>query len=169
MNLDYSALWEKTQAMANGFLALLPNMVLAILVFLLFFFVARGIRSAVKRLTQRRRQTRNLGLVLGRLAQGSTVLVGLFVALSMICPSPLSRFCSTTKPRKPTAIAPVSEKAGLPKMAKHPSRAAWVAGVLGQSAVRGQRAIGSGVLTIKVIRVSAALKLSSSRPLHETP
>ncbi len=87
MNFDYSPLWEKTQAMANGFLALLPNIALAIVVFLIFFLVAKGIRTTVRRLTQRRRRTRNVGLVLGRLAQGTTVLIGLFVALSIIIPS----------------------------------------------------------------------------------
>ncbi|MGG6240030.1 mechanosensitive ion channel family protein [Nodosilinea sp. AN01ver1] len=87
MNLDYSAVWEKIQSMANGFLALLPNVVLAILVFLIFFFVAKGIRTTVRRLTQRQRRTRNVGLVLGRLAQGTTVLIGLFIALSIIIPS----------------------------------------------------------------------------------
>lgn len=87
MNFDYSPIWEKIQAMANGFLALLPNIVLAIVVFIIFFLAATGIRTAVRRLTQRRRRTRNVGLVLGRLAQGTTVLVGLFVALSIIIPS----------------------------------------------------------------------------------
>ncbi|MBE9160460.1 mechanosensitive ion channel family protein [Nodosilinea sp. LEGE 06152] len=87
MNFDYSPIWEKIQAMANGFLALLPNIALAIVVFLIFFLVAKGIRTTVRRLTQRQRRTRNVGLVLGRLAQGSTVLVGLFVALSIIIPS----------------------------------------------------------------------------------
>ncbi|MBD1916611.1 MULTISPECIES: mechanosensitive ion channel family protein [Cyanophyceae] len=87
MNFDYSPIWEKTQAMANGFLALLPNIVLAIVVFFIFFLVAKGIRTTVRRLTQQRRRTRNVGLVLGRLAQGATVLIGLFVALSIIIPS----------------------------------------------------------------------------------
>lgn len=87
MNFDYSPIWEKVQAMANGFLALLPNIVLAIVVFFIFFWVAKGIRTSVRRLTQQRQRTRNVGLVLGRLAQGGTVLIGLFVALSIIIPS----------------------------------------------------------------------------------
>lgn len=87
MNFDYSPIWEKIQAMANGFLALLPNIGLAIVVFLIFFVAAKGIRATVRRLTQRRRRTRNVGLVLARLAQGTTVLIGLFVALSIIIPS----------------------------------------------------------------------------------
>ncbi|HEY9880050.1 MAG TPA: mechanosensitive ion channel family protein [Leptolyngbyaceae cyanobacterium] len=87
MNSEFSALWEKMQEMTNGFFALLPNMVLAIIVFLIFFFAARAIKAVVKNLTRRHRQARNLGMVLGRLAQGATVLVGLFIALSIVIPS----------------------------------------------------------------------------------
>ncbi|PMB53746.1 mechanosensitive ion channel protein MscS [Fischerella thermalis CCMEE 5201] len=87
MNAEISAVWDKIQAMLNGFIVLLPNIVLALIVFAIFFFVARGIKRLVKRLTRNRRQARNLGLVLGRLAQGTTLLVGLFVALSIVIPT----------------------------------------------------------------------------------
>lgn len=73
--------------MLNGFIFLLPNMVLALTVFTIFFFIARTIKKVVKRLTRDRRQARNLGMVLGRLAQGTTILVGLFIALSIVIPS----------------------------------------------------------------------------------
>ena len=87
MNAEISAVWDKIQGMINGFIILLPNIVLALIVFAIFFFVARAIKQLVKRLTRNRRQARNLGLVLGRLAQGITVLVGLFVALSIVIPT----------------------------------------------------------------------------------
>lgn len=76
MNAEISAAWNKIQAMINGFIALLPNIVLAFVVFIIFFFAARWLKSIVKRLTRRRRQARNLGMVLGRLAQGITILIG---------------------------------------------------------------------------------------------
>ena len=79
--------WGKIQAMIDGLIFMLPNIVLAIIVFALFYLAARGIRSLVRRLTRRHRQARNLGLVLGRLSQGITLLVGLFVALSIVIPS----------------------------------------------------------------------------------
>lgn len=40
-----------------------------------------------KRVTRNRRHARNLGLVLGRLAQGTTLLVGLFISLSIVIPT----------------------------------------------------------------------------------
>jgi len=87
MNAEISTLIEKMQAMLNGFIVLLPNLVLALIVFAIFFFVARSIKRVVRNLTRDRRQARNLGLVLGRLAQGVTILVGLFIALSIVIPS----------------------------------------------------------------------------------
>jgi len=82
-----STAWGKIQAMTNSLIALLPNMVLALIVFAVFWFAARAFKSLVRRLTRRHRQARNLGLVLGRLSQGVVILVGLFVALSIVIPS----------------------------------------------------------------------------------
>ncbi|WP_414585716.1 mechanosensitive ion channel family protein [Scytonema sp. PCC 10023] len=87
MNTEISAAWNKVENMINGFMVLLPNIVLALIVFAFFFFVAGKIKGLVKRLTRKHRQARNLGLVLGRLAQGVTILIGLFIALSIVIPS----------------------------------------------------------------------------------
>ena len=73
--------------MIDSLIVLLPNIVLALIVFALFYFAARTIKMTVRRLTRRHRQARNLGLVLGRLSQGIVILVGLFVALSIVIPS----------------------------------------------------------------------------------
>jgi small-conductance mechanosensitive channel len=75
------------QAMLNSVIAMLPNIVLALIVFVLFYVAARTIKSLVRRLTRRHRQARNLGLVLGRLSQGIIILVGLFISLSIVIPS----------------------------------------------------------------------------------
>lgn len=87
MNAEISLAWDKVQGMINGFIILIPSIVLALIVFTIFLFVARGIKKLVKRVTSNRRHARNLGLVLGRLAQGATVLIGLFIALSIVIPS----------------------------------------------------------------------------------
>lgn len=79
--------WEKIQSMFDSFVLLLPNIVLAAIVFGIFFFIARGVRSLVKRLSRKHRQARNLGLVLGRLSQGVILLLGLFIALSIVIPT----------------------------------------------------------------------------------
>lgn len=82
-----TAAGNKIQGMINGLIVLLPNTILAIIVFIVFFFAARWLKRLVKRLTRRHRQARNLGIVLGRLAQGVVILVGLFVALSIVIPT----------------------------------------------------------------------------------
>ena len=87
MNAEISTVVDKMQAMLKDFILLLPNIVLALIVFAIFFFIARAIKKVVKKLTRDRRQARNLGMVLGRLAQGTTILVGLFIALSIVIPS----------------------------------------------------------------------------------
>jgi small conductance mechanosensitive channel len=89
MNLEASitAAWQKIQGMIDGLIVMLPNLVLAMIVFVLFATVARFTRNLVKRVTRNRRNARNLGLVLGRLAQGGISLIGLFVALSIVLPS----------------------------------------------------------------------------------
>lgn len=87
MNAEISTAWGQVQKMIDGFIALLPNMVLAVIVFILFLVVAGRIKALVKRLTRNRRYARNLGLVLGRLAQGVIILIGLFIALSIVIPT----------------------------------------------------------------------------------
>lgn len=82
-----TALWNQIREMIDGLILLLPNLVLAVIVFGLFFIIARTVKQLVKRLTRDRRQARNLGLVLGRLAQGIILLVGLFVSLSIVIPT----------------------------------------------------------------------------------
>lgn len=89
MNLQeaVSTAWAKVQAMIDGLIIMLPNFVLAVIVFALFYAVAKTFKRLVRRLTRRHRQARSLGLVLGRLSQGIIILVGLFVALSIVIPS----------------------------------------------------------------------------------
>lgn len=87
MSAEISILWDKMHKMVNDFIILLPNLVLALIVFAIFYFTARSIKRVVRDLTRNHRQARNLGLVLGRLAQGTTVLLGLFIALSIVIPS----------------------------------------------------------------------------------
>lgn len=82
-----TAAWNKIGGLISGLIIMLPNILLALIVFVLFFFVARWLKSVVKRLTSRHRQARNLGMVLGRLAQGIVILIGLFVSLSIVIPT----------------------------------------------------------------------------------
>ncbi|MBD2314067.1 mechanosensitive ion channel family protein [Desertifilum sp. FACHB-1129] len=89
MNLEesFQAAGANMQAMVDSFIILLPNLLIAVIVFAIFWFGARLLKRAIRRVTRRHRQARNLGLVLGRLSQGAMVLLGLFIALSIMIPT----------------------------------------------------------------------------------
>lgn len=87
MYFDFSAALQTAQSLVHDLIALLPNILLGIIAFAVFYFVAKNIRSLVRRLTETHQRARNVGLVLGRLAQGTVIFVGLLVSLSIIIPS----------------------------------------------------------------------------------
>lgn len=78
--------WQQLMQMVKGTIELVPNILIAIVVFIIFWFVARFSRRIIKNVT-RRKQSRNLGLVLARLSQGLIILVGAFIALAIVIPS----------------------------------------------------------------------------------
>lgn len=78
--------WQQLMSMVQGAIELLPNLLIAIIVFIIFWFIAKFSRRLIKNLT-RRKQSRNLGLVLARVSQGFIILLGAFVALAIVIPS----------------------------------------------------------------------------------
>ena len=78
--------WQQLMQIVQGAIELLPNILIAIVVFMIFWIVAKFSRRLLKNLT-RRKQSRNLGLVLARLSQGIIILIGAFVALAIVIPS----------------------------------------------------------------------------------
>ena len=70
--------WQQLMSMVKGAIELLPNLLIAIVVFIVFWFVAKFSRRLIKNFT-RRKQSRNLGLVLARLSQGFIILLGAFI------------------------------------------------------------------------------------------
>ena len=77
---------ETVQNMVEGFFGLLPKMAVAVVVFLLFWMIAKGVRSFVHRVTPGPRDS-SIGIVLGRLAYAGLILLGVFVALTIVIPS----------------------------------------------------------------------------------
>ena len=78
--------WQQLMQMVKGTIELLPNIVIALVVFIVFWFIAKFSRRLIKNLT-RKKQSRNLGLVLARLSQGFIILIGAFIALTIVIPS----------------------------------------------------------------------------------
>ncbi|HZD57862.1 MAG TPA: mechanosensitive ion channel [Anaerolineales bacterium] len=87
MDIDITPALERINEMATNFIASLPNLVLAIIVFVLFFLLAKGIQLLVRRVAIRSGLGVGAGLVFGRLVQWGTVLAGLVIAASVVFPS----------------------------------------------------------------------------------
>jgi small-conductance mechanosensitive channel len=78
----------RAQSVLNGLIAALPSVGLALIVFGLFFFAARAVKTLAANLTETRWHAhRNAGTAIGRLAQGLVIFVGLLVSLSVALPT----------------------------------------------------------------------------------
>lgn len=86
MTFDLSEASSSLQRMLDGFVERLPYFAIAALAFALFFLVARIVRGSVRALAHRSRRGGNLALVLGRLAYGLIIFLGLLVALVIAVP-----------------------------------------------------------------------------------
>ena len=85
--MNFSRAIITIQNMVDGIIAGLPNFVLALLIFFLFYFVAKRTRQFVVRLTEKQHKAKNLGVILGKLAQTAVILAGLLVVMSVLFPS----------------------------------------------------------------------------------
>lgn len=87
MQFDLTGAVQQIQQMGNAFLQRLPYIVVAFLVFLAFYLAAKVLRGVTRRIFQKRTRHRNVGFVVGRLAQGTLVILGLLVALVIALPT----------------------------------------------------------------------------------
>ncbi|MGI8934249.1 MAG: mechanosensitive ion channel family protein [Phormidesmis sp.] len=85
-NISLSAASDKIVSMVQGAIALIPNLVIGLVVFIVFWLIGKILRSFVRQRTQNR-DTRNIGLVFGRLSQGGLIILGFLVAATIIFPS----------------------------------------------------------------------------------
>lgn len=84
--MDFTQAWLAFQSIVDGLLGRLPYLVLSLVIFGVFYLIAKGVRALVRRFTERRKGHRNLGLVLGRLSQAVIIMIGLLVALVIVLP-----------------------------------------------------------------------------------
>jgi small-conductance mechanosensitive channel len=83
---DFSALYEKIGSWVAQLFSLLPNIVLALLIIGASYLLGRWLESFTTGIFSRRNR-RNIGLVLGRLAHWVLVLINILIALSILLPS----------------------------------------------------------------------------------
>lgn len=87
MNVDLSQALNAIQLMVIGFIRQSPYLVIAAVVLGIFFFASRVVRDVIVGLANRRRKHDSVGLVLGRLAQGGLILLGVLVSATIAVPS----------------------------------------------------------------------------------
>ena len=85
MNLQAALL--ALERMIEGFFALLPNLVIALIIFVVSYLSSKLIRRTVQRLVNRAQLPPPAHVVFGRLAQWGSLLFGSLVALLVIFPS----------------------------------------------------------------------------------
>lgn len=83
----WSAGVDKLQSTGAGFVAAIPAGLIALSVVALFWFTGWIIRRLARRFATKERKHRNLGLVLGRLAQGLMTVLGVLIAAVIVFPN----------------------------------------------------------------------------------
>ena len=86
MKYAYAQAMLAVNHMLLGFLDRLPFVVLGIFVFFLFFVAGRIVRRVANRVSRRAQKHSNVGMVVGRLGQGTAVLIGLLVSMVIAIP-----------------------------------------------------------------------------------
>ncbi len=87
MHFDLSVAWQSGRKILESAIALLPKLILAIIVFVLFLIIGSVARSTVRRILQQRQRRQNLALLIGQLAYICVSVFGFLVSLSIVAPS----------------------------------------------------------------------------------
>lgn len=87
VKVDLSNAWRSWDRMVDAAVALLPNLIIAFVVFVVFLVLASLTRGLTRRISVKRTHHRNLGLLLGQLAYITVVVIGALTAISAIAPS----------------------------------------------------------------------------------
>lgn len=86
MKFDFSEAAASVQAMITGFIERLPYLIVALIVFIIFYVLAIGARKLIHSFSKQHRRHYNLSLVMGRLSFGALLLIGLLIALVIAIP-----------------------------------------------------------------------------------
>ena len=87
MPVDFSNAWKTGARIINTGIALLPNIILAMVIFVLFLILASASKSLTRRFAVKRRTHQGATLLISRLVQTSIVILGFLIAFSVVAPS----------------------------------------------------------------------------------
>lgn len=83
--MTFEKFWESGRHMVESVISRLPSLILAIIVFLLFYALSVCVSRVIRRSTRRHRE--NLGMVFARLIGAAMILLGFLIAVSIVAPS----------------------------------------------------------------------------------
>lgn len=86
IDIDPLMAWERVDAWVDGFVKTVPNLVVALIVFILFIIAAIVVRRLVLK-ASRSRNRGNLGEVLGGFSKWVIVLLGFLIAATIVVPT----------------------------------------------------------------------------------
>jgi len=86
IDINPGMLMEKIDSWVDGFVKLLPNMVVAIIIIVIFYFLARLAKKLIYRASNKR-ERENLGHMLGGLVKYITIAIGVMLAITTVLPS----------------------------------------------------------------------------------
>ena len=86
IDLDPGAALERVDSWVDGAMALLPNIMVAIVIFVIFWFVGKLVKSLIYKQSSRRERD-NLGEVLGGFVRWVIIVMGFLLAATVVIPS----------------------------------------------------------------------------------
>jgi small conductance mechanosensitive channel len=87
MPIDFSDAWNNGVRIVDTVISLLPNLILAIVIFTAFLIAGGITKRLIRRVSDRRGSHPSLGLLMGQLTQTSVVVLGSLIAVSVVAPS----------------------------------------------------------------------------------
>jgi small conductance mechanosensitive channel len=87
MPIDFSNAWKTGVRIVNTGISLLPNLILAIVIFIAFLILASASKSLTRRFALKRRTHQGATLLISRLVQTGIVVLGFLIAFSVVAPS----------------------------------------------------------------------------------
>ena len=86
VNPDISNAWQTVDNLADGFFAVLPKLAIAVIVFVVFWIIAKILQGVITR-AMANSDKANVATVLARLAYWVLLIIGLLVAMTIAIPS----------------------------------------------------------------------------------
>src|SRR5579885_480127 len=87
MEREFSIAFNTVIKMVDGFFAILPNLLIALCVYLVFSLISRLSSKATFNMARKARMDRTLAAALGKLIGISTVILGLLICAVIVVPS----------------------------------------------------------------------------------